>query len=179
MNLKKYLTINIFIIFAITFLSHFAYDIFKTNIFAIFFPVNESIFEHMKMIYTSFLISGIIQYFIFKKSNISYNNFFTNLLVTSLSSIVSFLIIWLPIYYRIGENMAITIIILFISICISQVIAFYILNSNNSKIINYLSLLLIISISIVFAYFTYNPLINDFFFDPIKEVYGINTYLIK
>ena len=75
--------------------------------------------------------------------------------------------------------MILTIIILFVSICISQIIAFNILNSNNSKILNYISILMIIIISIVFAYFTYNPMINDFFFDPIKEKYGTNTYIIE
>ena len=177
MNLKKFLTINIFIIFGITILAHFIYEIFPIDIFAIFFPVNESIFEHLKMIYTSFLLSGIVQYFIFKKYDIEYNNFFTNLLTTALSCIMCFLIIWLPIYYRIGENMILTIIILFISICISQIIAFYILNSEHNKLLNYISIVVIIMLSIVFAYFTYNPMINDFFFDPMKEKYGINTYI--
>lgn len=179
MNLKKLLTINIFIIFIITFLVHFAYDIFSIDLFAIFFPVNESIFEHLKMIYSSFLISGIIEYFILKKYNIQYNNFTFNLLTTALSCIICFLIIWLPIYYRIGENIIITILILFISICISQIIAYYILTSNHNKVLNYISLPLMIIISIIFAYFTYNPMINDFFFDPIKEKYGINTYIAK
>ena len=179
MNLKKVLTINIFIIFIITFLAHFAYDVFSIDLFAIFFPVNESIFEHLKMIFSSFLISGVVEYIIFKKYDIKYNNFFTNLLVTALSCIIVFLIIWLPIHYRIGENMLMTIIVLFISICISQIIAFYILTSKHNKALNYTSIFLIIIISILFAYFTYNPMINDFFFDPLKEKYGINTYIIE
>ena len=111
MSLKKFLTINIFIIFALNFVSHFIYDLIPVNFLAIFFPVNESIYEHMKMIYTSFLIVGFIDYFLMKKLKVKHNNFITNILITSIVCIVSFLIIWLPVYYRIGENFILTIII--------------------------------------------------------------------
>lgn len=179
LNLKKTLTLNIFIIFTLSFLTHFIYDIFPINLNAIFFPVNESIFEHMKMIYTTFLIDGIILFIILKKTNIKHNNFISSLFISSIITIVFFLIIWLPIYYRIGENLIITLIILFISIFLSQIINYYILTLTTNKFLNYISLILIIIFTIIFAYFTYNPLYNDFFFDPIAEKYGINHYLIK
>lgn len=179
MNLKKILTLNIFIIFGLSFLTHFVYKILPIDLNAIFFPVNESIFEHMKMIYTTFLIDGIILYIIFKKTNTKYNNFLISLFTSSLISIISFLIIWLPIYYRIGENLIITLIVLLIAIILSQITSYYLLTSSNNKMLNYISLILIITCIILFAYFTYNPLYNDFFFDPIKEKYGINHYLIK
>ncbi len=179
MSLKKFLTINIFIIFALTFISHFIYDLIPTNFLAIFFPVNESIYEHMKMIYTSFLIAGFIDYFLMRKIKVEHNNFITNILITSIVCIAAFLIIWLPVYYRIGENFILTIIILFIAICISQIVAFYILSKDNNKTLNYVSLAIIIILIILFAYFTFNPLYNEFFFDPMAEKYGINTYKIK
>lgn len=179
MSLKKFLTINIFIILALTFVSHFVYNLIPVNFLAIFFPVNESIYEHMKMIFTSFLLSGFIDYFLMNKLKVEHNNFITNILITSITTIISFLIIWLPIYYRIGENFILTIIILFIAICISQIVAFYILSMNNNKILNYISLAIIIIMIIVFAYFTFNPLYNEFFFDSMAEKYGINTYKIK
>lgn len=179
MSLKKFLTINIFIIFALTFVSHFVYDLIPVNFLAIFFPVNESIYEHMKMIYTSFLIAGFIDYFLMKKLKVEHNNFITNILITAIICIASFLIIWLPVYYRIGENFILTIIILFVAICISQIVAFYILSKDNNKLLNYISLAIIIVLIIILAYFTFNPLYNEFFFDPMAEKYGINIYKIK
>ena len=179
MSLKKFLTINIFIIFALNFVSHFVYDLIPVDFLAIFFPVNESIYEHQKMIFTSFLLAGFIDYFLMKKLKVEHNNFITNILVTSIVCIATFLIIWLPVYYRIGENFILTIIILFVAICISQIVAFYILSKDNNKLLNYISLAIIIIMVIVFAYFTFNPLYNEFFFDPMAEKYGINTYKIK
>ena len=59
MNLKKLKVINIVIVFLLSFLAHNLYKWFPNTFTAIFFPVNESIFEHMKIIATSFLFYGI------------------------------------------------------------------------------------------------------------------------
>ena len=55
MKLKTIKIISILGIFIISFLSHFIYQIIPNFITSIFFPVNESIFEHMKIIFTSTL----------------------------------------------------------------------------------------------------------------------------
>lgn len=179
MSLKKVLKLNIIVIFLLSFLTHFIYKIIPIDLFAIFFPVNESIFEHMKMIYTTYLIDSIILFLLFKKYNIKFNNFFWALFLSSIISITSFLIIWLPIYYRIGENLLITLIILLISIFLSQIASYYILTSFKNNILNYIAFGFVILFIILFAYFTYYPLHNDFFLDPLNQKYGINTYLIK
>ena len=179
MSLKKVLKLNIIVIFLLSFLTHFIYKIIPIDLFAIFFPVNESIFEHMKMIYTTYLIDSIILFLLFKKYNIKFNNFFEALFLSSIISITSFLIIWLPIYYRIGEHLLITLIILLISIFLSQIASYYILTSFKNNILNYIAFGFVILFIILFAYFTYYPLHNDFFLDPLNQKYGINTYLIK
>lgn len=179
MSLKKVLKLNIIVIFLLSFLTYFIYKIIPIDLFAIFFPVNESIFEHMKMIYTTYLIDSIILFLLFKKYNIKFNNFFGALFLSSIISITSFLIIWLPIYYRIGENLLITLIILLISIFLSQIASYYILTSFKNNILNYIAFGFVILFIILFAYFTYYPLHNDFFLDPLNQKYGINTYLIK
>ncbi len=179
MDLKKVLKFNILIIFGLSFLTHFVYKIIPIDLFAIFFPINESIFEHMKMIYTTFLIDGIILYIFLRKKNIKTNNFFSSLFLSSIVSIISFLIIWLPIYYRIGENMIITLVVLLISIFISQITSYYVLSYHHNKVLNYISFGFTILFIILFAYFTYYPLHNDFFLDSLNEKYGINDYLIK
>lgn len=178
MNLKKVKIIATFGIFALMSLFHFAYELFPNTLFAILFPVNESIFEHIKLIFTTFILYGVIDYLLIRKFKLSQNNFFTNLLMSALTCIIVFLIIWLPIYYKIGENMFITFLILFITIIISQVISYYILKSKNNQLLNYISIAFTIIIMITFAYLTYYPLYHEFFFDPMAEKYGINTYLI-
>jgi len=64
MTLKKLKTIDVFVIFALCFFTHSLYNLFSNGLFSIFFPVNESIWEHMKMIFSALMISGIIDYFL-------------------------------------------------------------------------------------------------------------------
>ena len=85
---------------------------------------------------------------------------------------------FLPIYYKTGENMVVAITIMAISIIISQIISYYILKAKDFDKLNLLSLILIIISYIVFAYLTYYPLKNDLFFDTKEEKYGLNNYNI-
>ena len=86
---------------------------------------------------------------------------------------------YLPIYYKIGEKLILTIILLFISIVITEFISYKILcTKKNYTWLNIASLLMIIILYIIFGYLTYNPIICPLFFDPLNEKYGINNYLI-
>ena len=62
MNLKKVKIIAVIGIFILTFIFHFAYEFIPCTLTAIFFPVNESIWEHQKLIFTSVIFYGIIDY---------------------------------------------------------------------------------------------------------------------
>ena len=179
LNLKKMIIINTIIMFVISFGVHFLYNLLPNNIIAVFFPVNESIWEHMKMLYTTVLLSSIIEYFIMKKNNIDNHNF---LLVTYLKSILIipiYLVIFLPIYYNIGENMVLAISVMLISMIITNILGYFLLQTdeiNNQKII---SILLIILTYALMGILTFNTPHMDIFFDTHEEKYGINDYLIK
>ena len=177
MNLKKIKIISTIGIFILCFLTHFIYTLFPNDVFAIFFPVNESIWEHMKMLYTTILLYGIIEYFLILKFNIKTNNYLLNLFITSIISIPLYLVIFLPIYYKFGENMIITLTILFIVIAIINYLSYYLLKIKEIKYSNILSITLIIITYIIFGYLTYNPIKNDLFFDTEEEKYGIDDYM--
>ena len=66
---KKFVIINIVLTFAMGFLVHNIYN-WLPNVVTSIFPVNESLFEHMKLIYFSPIISSLILYFYFKKKGI-------------------------------------------------------------------------------------------------------------
>ncbi|MBQ9072795.1 MAG: hypothetical protein IJY25_06525 [Bacilli bacterium] len=178
MTLKRTRFISTIGIFALCFLFHFIYDWLPCSLTAIFFPVNESIWEHMKLLFSAVVFYGIIDYIILQKFKIKYNNFFTSLFVSALTIIPIYLIMFLPIYHKIGENMAITIGIMLVSIIISQVISYYILKAKDFDKLNIISLILIIISYIVFAFLTYYPIKNELFFDTQEEKYGINNYNI-
>ena len=70
MTLKKIKIINVVFLFLLSFLWHFMYDLFPNNLFALVFPVNESIWEHMKIIYYCLLLGSILEFVLCKKNNI-------------------------------------------------------------------------------------------------------------
>lgn len=178
MTLKKLKTIDIFIIFTLCFLTHFLYSFFPNSLFSIFFPVNESIWEHMKMIFSSIMIGGIIDYLLCKKFNIKANNLIFSTFITGILAILIFLSIYLPIYNLIGENMILNFIVLFITIYFSQIIAFIIMGKKNNIIFNIAGIIGIIIVYIIFGILTYNPPKTELFFDKDENKYGINIYTI-
>ena len=179
MNLKKMIFVNTIITFLLAFLTHFLYTWLPNNIIAIFFPVNESIWEHMKMLYTTILIYGILEYFIMKKFDIEYNNLWITTVIKSITSIPIYLILFLPIYYNIGENMFIAITTMLISIFIVNIIGYKLLQIDEIKYQIPISIGLIIIVYIIMGILTFKTPRYEIFFDTKEEKYGINDYLIK
>jgi len=177
MSLKKIKIIGVFGIFTICFISHFMYNWFPNLVFSIFFPVNESIWEHVKMICTSILIWQIIEYFLLKKYRINHNNFMANCFSMAILVIPIFLIIYYPIYLLIGSLFFINLLCLFISICFVSIIGYYILSNNSFKQLKYASIIGIIFLYILLGLLTYFPLENNLFLDPLENKYGVNTYV--
>ena len=177
MSLKTIKIIGLIGIFILCFPFHFIYDWFPNSLFSIFFPVNESIWEHMKLIYTSFVVFGIFDYLLLKKHNIKYNNFLLQLFIVPIIGIIIFLAIFIPIYNILGENMLITLTLLFLIILIEQIISYYLLRANNIKYQNIIGIIGIIVVYIIFGYLTYKPINNKIFFDESNSKYGIDIHV--
>ena len=176
MNLKRAKIISSIGIFILCFIFHFVYELIPCTLTAIFFSVNESIWEHVKLIFTSIIFYGIIDYIVLTKFNIKFNNFFTALAISSISMIPIFLSLYLPLFYKFGPKMWVNIGVMSIAIIISQIISYNILKRKKCDLLNKVSLVLIIVSYIVFAYLTYNPIKTKIFFDTEDEKYGINNY---
>ena len=175
--MNKKILINIIgaiFIFLIGFIIHNLYDLFPNILISIISPVNESIFEHIKLIFTSYIIWLIVKYFIYKNNNLEENNLILKEVITTLFSIILFLIIFLPIYNKFGENLFITLFIYFISITISQILNYFITIKKESRILDIIGVGIIIIFYIITTYLTYKPPINDFFLDPTNNSYGLN-----
>lgn len=177
MNLKAIKIIGFFVIFLLCFPFHFLYDWLLNSLFSIFFPVNESIWEHMKLIYTSFVFYGIFDYLLLKKNKIVFNNFLIQLFLIPIIAIFIYLIIFIPIYKIIGENMIISIGLLAVVILIEQILSYFILQYKEIKYQNIIGIIGIILIYIIFGYLTYKPIENYIFYDTVKDKYGINIYV--
>ena len=170
--LKKFAIINTFLTFFFGFLIHGIYSWYPSVITSIF-PVNESLYEHIKLIFYSPIFSSIILYFIFKKKGIPINNLVYGLLVSTLFNIFLFYLIFIPVYRETGENIVITLGIYFITICVSQYLNYLIICKDNHKLLNIISAVILLIATILLTYLTYHPKKNDFFRDPKTNQYGI------
>ncbi|MBR6689037.1 MAG: hypothetical protein IKL68_03375 [Clostridia bacterium] len=87
---KNIIKIGYVICLAAGFLLHFAYDFFNNNlIIGLFTPVNESVAEHLKLIFLPFTLFTIFFYFYSKKkiTNLFLLSFISNILGTAATTI--------------------------------------------------------------------------------------------
>lgn len=172
-KLKIIKIIGIFIIFALCFPLHFIYDKLPNFITAIFAPVNESIWEHMKLIFTSYLIYSLIENIIIKRKDIQVNNYLLQTFIVPIIGIIIYLIIFIPLYNIFGENMFISLSLLFLVIALEEFISYKLLLSNNIPCGNIIGIMGIILTYIIFTILTYYPPQSSIFYDTKTEQYGI------
>lgn len=154
----------IIFLFLLSFLWHFMYDWFPCVLTSIFFPVNESIWEHMKIIFYCLLIGSVLE----KKGN----NYYLNILVKPLVGVLFYLIIFIPLYLIFGESMFISISLMLFTYIIMELLGIKISKQEELNI-KALPIIIIILISILFSILTFYPLHNFLFFDSVKLGYGI------
>lgn len=175
MSLKKIKIIDIFGIFALSVLFHFLYKWLPNPLFAIFFPVNESIWEHMKLFFSATLVWSIVDYYLIKKNNIFYENYSFQMFFTAFIAIPVYLLLFIPLRSIFGESMVLSIGLMFLVYIFIEWISYKLLTYKNLGL-NKLSIPLIIIVYIIFIYLTYNPIHNCLFYDKTENKYGINEY---
>ena len=136
-------------------------------------PVNESIWEHLKILFTGILISGVIQKIIVIKNKLDISNVCISNFIGAFLSMPIFLIIYVPIYNAIGKKFGLTIFVMFLVIVIAELISYYTMNKKDLYLENY-AILFTVMVYIVFLILTYYPLNNGIFIDPISNKSGIN-----
>lgn len=169
----KKIIINTIIIFIISVLIHSFYNLLPNFLTSIFFPVNESIWEHMKMIFTSYMLFILLK-FAFNK--LDKNDLFATV-TSAIFNIIIFLIIYIPIYNLFGEHLVVTLIIYFITILISNFLWVKLTKKEINKKFHKLFFIPIIIVYIIFTYLTYYPIKAEIFYDKPNEKYGVyNKY---
>lgn len=175
--MKRIKFIGVIVIFLLTILYHFLYHWLPNPVFSVFFPVNESIWEHMKLLYSGIFTWGVIEYFILRKKGTSYRNFFSTLFLEMVTSIMIYLIMYLPLYNVFGESMVISISLLIVVIILEEIFSYYLFSySKENRILDRISILFIVLGFVVFLCFTYAPPRNYIFYDIVSNKYGIDIY---
>lgn len=172
-KLRNYLILETIVIMILCPILHFVYELTSENIYiGAFVPVNESVWEHLKLPFLSSLIV-----YIFGASKFSnYRNYSFSVLIQMCLQIVGIVIIFYGYKWIFkDENIIVDIFSLYLSVIISAFVKYNILvNKVGININARYSLIAIISILLVFVIFTYCTPKFNIFLDKEKNIYGIN-----
>ena len=171
--MKKIKIVGVFISFILAIIFHFIYGWVPNSVISVIAPVNESIWEHMKLIVTPSIIFSIFEYFIYKKKDIEFNNFILSYAISSILGIIVYLLLYIPLNDIFGHKAYIAISLLFLIFIFVQIISYYIMNKEIIKHSSDIGVLLIIFIYFVFGYLTYHPPKINLFYDYMNKGYGI------
>lgn len=156
---------------------HFIFD-FTGNIpiIGFFAPVNESIWEHLKLSFFPIIFWWTIGYFLYYKNY--YFKVRTWICSGIISSITSIIIITIFFYTYTGafgvQFLFLDILSLFLGIVISQILGLYIYkNFKFSDFLSFTLYVLIVLLVILFILFTFYPPHIPLFLDSETEIYGI------
>jgi hypothetical protein len=176
-----YILWGIPVVFLVGSLLHFAYVWSGYNtLIGIFAPVNESVWEHLKMAFWPMLVWWLAGYFIFRK-----NSWFSPacwMSAGALSLFISPLAIS-SLYYlytgALGIELSVLDILLFLlSITISQLLALHIYKFATPK--PWYTLVSIVAVALLaaaFVAYTFAPPHIPLFQDPVTGTYGIHATL--
>ena len=174
-KLKRYQICGIIFTIIVGTLLHFIYQWSGANpLAAIFGAVNESVWEHLKLLFWPMLAFGIWEYFAYGRD---YNNF---LAVKVLSIIIGLVIIPELFYAYTGiignHNTIIDILIFIIAVVIAYIFSYCQLKSQqkfNSLLANKLAIIALLVLIACFVILTFVQPHIGIFYDTSKGVYGI------
>ena len=154
---ETYTLIGILVLFVVGSLFHFLYSLTGVCfIVGLFVPINESIFEHTKMVVLPIFIWWFI-FYLFRKKDLFVNAWFTSAIIAMISAIIAIPMLFYFYSQAFGiESLVIDILILLVSLAIGQILGLH--YYRHGKGIEYhFAIFLMIVIIILFAFFTINP----------------------
>ncbi|MFX1388303.1 MAG: DUF6512 family protein [Promethearchaeota archaeon] len=178
-TILKWEVLGIIFVVAIGGLFHFMFQLLNYwGPSGIIFPVNESVWEHLKLPYWPLIIFSLIEYFLIKEKA---NNFIIGKTVSFLISIGTILVIFYSYTAILGTELLIVDILSFvIGVIIGQFVSYKILTREQlSTWLIYASWIVFIGFGLIFAIFTYFPPALPIFQDPETGLYGIVEHFIK
>ena len=150
---------------------HFTYNLSgKSIIVGIFSSVNESVWEHIKLLLTPIFFFNTVKYILGCR-----NNFFISLSIELILSIMLIIILSeLKIKLFGNKYGCINIVIFYITAFIVSLVGYLIEKMNVSSSLNLIFSIPCLIVFIMYLTFTVFPPKTKIFLDPITNTYGIN-----
>ena len=159
--------IAFFIISIIGTLSHFVYEwTGKPYLIGLFFPVNESTWEHLKLLFFPSLIYFAVVYFTLKEKP---KNYISATAISIIAGMVSIVVMFYTYQGVLGRNIDfLNILIYFLGVIMTVYIMQRILKtqSYSSGTANVISLFFLLLTAILFVSFSFNPPSLGIFLPP-------------
>ena len=153
-------------------LLHFTYNFFYGNMFiASFSAINESVWEHLKLLFFPMFLTTIIGYFYISKNN---HNFLCSKTISILFSILFVIIFFYSYTSIIKTNIIIDISSFFVAVILGEYLAYKLITSN-FICNNIIAIVILIILLICFIFFTYFTPNLEIFRDPVSNQYGITN----
>ncbi|ERJ12635.1 DUF6512 family protein [Haloplasma contractile] len=171
MKIKRWEFLGVFLVFGIGTLLHFTYEWSDQNsLVALFSPVNESVWEHLKLAFYGMLFYAVIEYLF---AGHDHKNF---LFAKAVSSIIAAALV-VVLYYGytefIDQSLAMDIVIFAFAIILAQIISYLLIRINLFfEGINYIGIILIFIVVMAFSAYTFEPPVYKLFTES-----GINLFL--
>lgn len=152
---------------------HFGYELLAKNYVAgIFFPINESVWEHLKIIFYPMLVSGLVAYFVSKPKNAG---IWLGLLV---GSTVAMLATFFGFYLYssiIGESLILDILLFMASIVLGMYTSWFVtIRYKSATKLAVVSIFGLAVIAAVLTYLTIKPPKYGPFIEQSSNTYGID-----
>ena len=172
MKIKNWFIIVVLVCLVLGTLLHFTYEWSgEDKIVAIYSAVNESTWEHLKLVFYPMTIMAIIVAFVIKKQK---NNYWPGQAIGILTAMTFITVFFYTYTGIIGENFAILDIASFIvAILLGEYVTYKIITSEKKYDMEKISIVLIIALFLSFLVYTYNPPKIQYFKDPINGSYGV------
>lgn len=134
-------------------------------------PVNESVFEHLKMTFWPTILWAIFSYGFLKSTA---NNF----IVAKAAALITMPLVILALFYGytavFEENVIVDILLFLEAVAVGQYVNYLILKSDHlPSWLTGISAFIIVALAAQYAVFTYNPPQNPLFIDTNTNTYGI------
>lgn len=169
MSVKKLEIISFFVASLLGVLFHFVYGWSGENpVVGIFFPVNESTWEHLKLIFFPILLVSVPEYFLLPSA--LRDRFWFSRLTAVLAGMILTVVLFYTYTGMYGKNVdALNIVIYFIAMIAAYLLGYRILNTDKKQgLSTTASLLFLFILFLLFALFTKRPPDIGLFEDPAK-----------
>ena len=151
-------------------LLHFLYSFTGNYLFSFISSVNESTFEHMKILFFPMLIFGFLEFFYIGKH---YENFWCVKLKGTLLAVILIPVLFYTLTGILGTLSAfINVLIFYVSIVLAFLYEQKLLKSFKPCKASLLAFITLILLAFLFIIFTYYPPKLPLFLDPLTLTYG-------